>query len=210
MPEDQIPLPLTLHAMASSGNCYKVELLLAQLALPFSLIEINILRGESRTAAFLARNPNGRVPVLELGDGRYLAESNAILVYLADHPASPMLPADRFARAKIFEWLFFEQYSHEPFIATNRYWLHLLKQPERHQAQIDANHPRGVAALQVMETALAEQPFLTGDRYSIADIALYAYTHVAPEGGYDLAALPNVQRWLAAVAAAPGYQPMRR
>ena len=208
MPPSTASRRFKLHAMASSGNCYKVELVAALLNIPLELHEIDILKGESHTPEFLRLNPNGRVPLLQLPDGRPLAESNAILLYLARDSA--LVPADPYDRALVHQWLFFEQYSHEPFIATNRFWLHLAATGVEHEAQIQANHPKGLAALEVMEQTLATQSYLTGSSFTVADIALYAYTHVAPEGGYDLGLFPAVQRWLERVAAEPGYIPMRR
>jgi len=188
-----------LYEMADSGNCYKVRLLLHQLDIPYQRKPTDILQGASRTEDFLALNPNGKVPLLILPDGRPLAESNAILCYLAE--GSPLMPEDPYECALALQWLFFEQYSHEPFIATNRFWIHLEKAQQAHAEQIAANHPRGIAALNVMENHLRGQIFFVADRYSIADIALYAYTHVAHEGGYDLEPFPAVSAWLTRVAA---------
>jgi glutathione S-transferase len=195
-----------LFEMRDSGNCYKVRLLLAQLQLEYERVPTDILRGESRTPEFLRLNPNGKVPLLLLPDGRPLAESNAMLCYLAE--GTPFVPDDRYARAVTLQWLFFEQYSHEPFIATNRFWIHLAREPEAFADRIAANHPRGVAALQVMEQHLGKADFFTGhphSRYGIADIALYAYTHVAHEGGYDLDGFPAINRWLNRVASQPRH-----
>jgi glutathione S-transferase len=201
---------LRLHNDPSSGNAYKVRLLLEQLGLGFERIEYNIDRGETRTAAFLgAKNPNGRVPVLELEDGRCLAESNAILWYLGE--GTPFVPGavgdhDRWLRAEVLQWMFFEQYSHEPNIATLRHWIthHVEMTPERHAAA-PGKRKQGVAALEVMERHLGKRRFFAGERYTIADIALYAYTHVADEGGFDLAPFGAVRDWLARVAAQPGH-----
>jgi glutathione S-transferase len=190
-----------------SGNCYKVRLLLEQLGLPYEWVEIDILHGGSRTSEFLARNPNGRVPVLELEPGRFLAESNAILHYLAE--GTPYLPAGRWERAQVLQWMFFEQYSHEPYIATSRYWIHFLGQAEAYREKLAEKRGPGLAALGVMEAQLAKHPFFVGDRYTIADIALYAYTHVAPEGGFALEPYPAVRAWIERVAAQPGHVGMR-
>ena len=196
----------TLHGMTGSGNCYKPALLMSQLGIDFRWVEVDLLAGATRTPAFLAKNPNGKVPLLELPDGRRLAESNAMLCYLAE--GTPLLPADRYARAKVFEWLFFEQYSHEPFIATVRFWVHYLNEAESRRERIAEAMPRGYAALGVMEQQLARTPFLTGADYTIADIALYAYTHVAHQGGYTLDDYPAIRAWLQRVAQQPGYVAM--
>ena len=197
---------MRLYDSLSSGNAYKVRLLLHQLGKEFERIEKDIDRGETRTPEFLRINPNGRVPVLEAEPGVHLAESNAIIWYLAD--GTPFLPDDRIERAQILQWLFFEQYSHEPNVATPRYWItHKVLTPER-EAQLPAKRKLGYDALGVMETHLASRNFFVGERYSIADIALYAYTHVAAEGGYDLSTYKAVTSWIARVAAQPRYVPI--
>ena len=194
---------LRLHDCAFSGNGYKVRLLLTLLGLPFERVEYDILRGATRTPEFLRLNPNGRVPVLELENGRCLAESNAILVYLAE--GTRFLPQDRFERALAMQWLFFEQYSHEPNLATLRFWItHRLIDEER-RPMVEGKRRWGYAALDVMERHLAGRRYFVGERYSIADIALYAYTHVADEGEFDLARYGAVRRWLERVAAEPGH-----
>jgi glutathione S-transferase len=198
---------MRLYAMSGSGNCWKAASLMQQLGIGFEWIEVDILRGDSRTPEFLARNPNGKVPLLEIAPDRCLAESNAILCYLAH--GTPLLPDERYARAKVLEWLFFEQYSHEPYIATVRFWVKFLGKGEEWREKIEAAMVKGVAALGVMERRLQDHPFLTGDAYTIADIALFAYTHVADEGGYDLSRFPAVQAWLDRCAAQPGFVPMR-
>jgi len=196
---------LRLYDYYDSGNGYKVRLALAQLAIPYRLIEVDIDKGETRTAEFLAMNPNGRIPLLALENGAYLAESNAILCYLAE--GTRLMPGDALERAHILQWLFFEQYSHEPNVATARYWL-------RHDLLTSAREPlfaqkrlAGYAALAVMENHLATRDFFVGG-YSIADIALYAYTHVAEQGGFDLARFPAVTAWLERVRGQPGYVPL--
>lgn len=194
---------LKLYDFLPSGNCYKVRLLLAQLDRPFRRIDTNIVDGTTRTPEFLAKNPNGRVPLLELDDGRMLAESNAILWFLAD--ATPFVPRDAYARALSLQWLFFEQYSHEPYIATSRYLLSVLGAGERYRDEIRRRREPGLAALGVMEAHLSERTFFIEDRYSIADIALYAYTHVAPEGGFSLEPYPAIRRWIERVQAQPGH-----
>ncbi|MGD9510514.1 MAG: glutathione S-transferase family protein [Geminicoccaceae bacterium] len=194
---------LTLYDYLSSGNGYKCRLLLAQLGIPCRRVELDILKGETRTPEFLARNPNGRVPALELEDGTVLSESDAILFYLAE--GTPYLPDDRLGRAQVLQWLFFEQYSHEPFIAVARYILHLLPPDTLRRAELPRLEQGGHAALGVMERRLAGHPFLVADRYTVADIALYAYTHVAHEGGFDLTGYPGVRTWLERVAGQPGH-----
>jgi glutathione S-transferase len=200
---------LTLYGMTGSGNCYKPALLMRQLGVPFQWVEVDILRGESRTPAFLAKNPNGKVPLLEVadrGETRALAESNAMLCYLAD--GTHYLPDDRWPRAKVMEWLFFEQYSHEPYVATVRFWVHYQHQQVEWRDKIAEATKKGYAALDVMERQLARTPFLVDGAYTIADIALYAYTHVAHEGGYSLERHPAVRAWLARIEQQPGYVPM--
>jgi glutathione S-transferase len=197
----------TLYDYLPSGNGYKVRLLLSQLGVRFTLVEKDIQRGETRTPEFLALNPNGRIPLLVLDDGRRLAESGAILFHLAD--GTPFLPAERFARAEVLQWMFFEQYSHEPYIAVLRAWMHLFGEtvdPLRVAEKREGGHQ----ALAVMERQLAAHTFFVGERYTIADIALYAYTHVADEGGFDLAPYPAVRAWLGRVAAQPGHVPITR
>ena len=197
---------MKLYDYLSSGNGYKVRLVLHRLGLSFELVKVDILKGESRTPDFLARNPNGRIPVLELEDGRVLAESNAIITYLAE--GSDLLPADRWPRAQVLQWLFFEQYSHEPNIATVRFWLNYGQLTDERRAMLDGKRRQGYAALGVMERRLTEAPFLVADQFTIADISLYAYTHVAHEGGFDLAEYPAVTAWLDRVAAEPGHVPI--
>ena len=197
---------MRLYDNLSSGNGYKVRLLLTLLGMPFERIELDIDRGETRTPGFLAKNPNGRIPLLEVSPGDYLAESNAILCYLAD--GTPYLPGERRARAAALQWLFFEQYSHEPNIATPRYWItHKLLTPER-EAMLPAKRAAGYAALGVMERQLGKRGCFVGDRLTIADIALYAYTHVAQEGGFELDRYTAIRRWLDRVAQLPGYIPI--
>jgi glutathione S-transferase len=198
---------LRLYDYLESGNGYKVRLLLHQLGIPFERVEVDILKGETRTGAFLARNPNGRIPVLELEDGSHLAESNAILFYLAD--GTPLLSGDRLLRARTLQWMFFEQYSHEPYIAVLRFWIHAGQTAGR-EAEIEERRARGYAALGVMERQLGAGPFFAGGRYSIADIALYAYTHVAHEGGFELGRFPAVNAWLERVRSQPRHVPITR
>ena len=189
-----------------SGNCYKVKLALTQLSLPHAWVAVDVTKGETRTPQFLARNPNGKTPVLELPDGQCLAESNAILCYLAD--GTPLMPADRLARARALQWMFFEQYSHEPYIATARFIVRYLGNPPERRADLESRHAPGLRALAVMEGHLARESWFAGDAYSAADIALYAYTHCAPEGGFDLAPYPAIRAWLARVESQPLFVPM--
>jgi glutathione S-transferase len=190
-----------LYDYWESGNGYKVRLLLAQLGIAYERVELDILRGETRTPEFLAKNPNGRIPLLELPDGRFLAESNAIQWYLAE--GTPLLPTDPFERAQVLQWLFFEQYSHEPYVAVVRFW-HFSGQLDAHRAELPGKMARGYQALDVMERHLAGNAFFVG-RYGIVDIALYAYTHVAPEGGFELGRYPAIRRWLERVRGQPGH-----
>ena len=197
---------LTLYDYLSSGNGYKCRLLLAQLGIPYRRVELDILKGETRTPEFLARNPNGRIPALELEDRTILSEADAILFYLAE--GTPFLPDDRLGRAQVLQWMFFEQYSHEPFIAVARFIRHLLPPDTPRRAELPRLEQGGYAALGVMERRLADHPFLVAGRYTIADIALYGYTHVADEGGFDLAGYPGVRAWMQRVAGQPGYLPI--
>ena len=197
---------LRLHDNHLSGNGYKPRLLLAHLGRAYERIEVDILKGETRTPEFLARNPNGRIPVLELEDGTCLAESNAILFYLAE--GSPFLPADKLGRALALQWMFFEQYSHEPCIAVARHWIQHVGMTEAQRSQLSERQQGGRAALAVMERHLSGSDWFGGDAMGIADFALYAYTHVADEGGFDLADYPAVGAWLARVAEQPGHVPM--
>ncbi len=189
-----------------SGNGYKVRLLLAQLGQRYDWTEVDIDAGKTRTPQFLKRNPNGRIPTLELDDGTNLAESNAILWYLAE--GTPFVPVGRLARAQVLQWMFFEQYSHEPYVATPRFIVKHLPADHPRRAELPDRLTRGRAALAVMETHLKARQFFVGKRYSIADIALYAYTHVAHEGGHDLAPYPRVNAWLKRVAAQRRYVPL--
>ncbi len=197
---------LKVYGDVWSGNCYKVKLALTQLGLTFTWVPIDTMKGESRTPEFLAKNPNGRVPTLELDDGTCLAESNAILWYLAE--GTPLVPDSRLARGQALQWMFFEQYSHEPNIATSRYIIRYLDNPPEKKAALAARVEPGYAALGVMETHLKANDWFAGGHYSIADIALYAYTHCAAEGGFDLARFPAIRAWLARVESQPFYAPM--
>lgn len=197
---------MKLYDYLDSGNGYKVRLTLAQLAIPCDWEERDILHGATRTPEFLARNPNGRIPTLELDDGTCLAESNAIIWYLAE--GSPLVPDERLLRAQVMQWMCFEQYSHEPYVATPRFIVKHLPADSPRRAELPDRLARGRAALAVMEQHLAANRFFVGERYTLADIALYAYTHVAEEGGHDLAPYPRLRAWLDRVAAQPGYRPL--
>jgi len=197
---------LILHEYARSGNCYKIRLTAAHLGLPLERREYDIMAGETRSAAFLGGvNANGRIPVLQVGDD-YLPESNAACWYLAD--GSDLIPADRFDRADTLRWMFWEQYNHEPNVATPRFWFGWIGEEnftDLQRAMLPAKREAGMAALTLMDEHLATTPFFVGGRFGLADIALYAYTHVCEEGGYRLGDYPNVRAWLARVAALPGH-----
>ncbi|HSW32665.1 MAG TPA: glutathione S-transferase family protein [Steroidobacteraceae bacterium] len=196
-----------LYDYLPSGNGYKVRLVLRQLGLPYELVELDIKQGATRTPEFLAKNPNGRIPLLEIPGRGCLAESHAIIAYLAE--GSPFVPADPVDRARMWQWMCFEQYNLEPSIGTARFWIASLGKGEAELGEKLAEKRRnGHAALAVLEQGLAGREFLVGDRYSLADIALYAYTHVAPEGGFSLDDYPAIRAWCARVAAQPGYVPI--
>ncbi len=200
---------ILLHEYGPSGNCYKIRLTAALLGIRLERRSYDILRGETRTPEFLATiNPNGRIPVLQLGD-RLLPESNAACFYLAE--GTRLVPEDRWERADMLRWMFWEQYHHEPNIATLRFWLAYLgaeRMSEAQRAQIDGKRAAGGAALRLMDEHLASRRYFVGDRLSLADNALNAYPQVAEEGGFDLAAFPAVSAWLHQVAAEPGHQPI--
>jgi len=195
---------MTVYDFTGSGNGYKVCLLMMQLGLPFKRVECDILKGETRTPDFLKKNPNGRIPTLELEDGTFLFESDAIMWYLAE--GTKFAPANRLERAQTLQWMFFEQYSHEPYIAVARFWKHFLpKLSPLQEMELPGRMQRGYDALGVMEQHLARNQYFVGGRYGLADIALYAYTHVAGEGGFNLDNYPQVSAWLARVASQPGH-----
>ncbi len=177
-----------------SGNCYKVALTCALLGIEHEWIKMDLLKGEARTEAFLAKNPNGKTPTLELDDGRTLWESNAIINYLAD--GSKLMPIDAWQKAKIQQWQFFEQYSHEPYIAVARFINKYLGLPQDRKAEYESKQEGGHKALKVMEQQLKQTPFLVSDQFTTADISLYAYTHVAHEGGFDLSDYPAINEWI--------------
>lgn len=194
---------LKLYDYSPSGNCYKLRLLLNQLGIAYQRIPINILQCESRTPEFLAMSPVGKTPVLEINPGQYLTESNAILYYLAD--GTDFLPTDRWERAQVMQWLFFEQSSHEPNIATVRFWISLSLQAEQKREATAQKQQLGYAALQVMEQHLTKHNYFVGDRYSISDIALYAYTHVAEEGNFELSGFPAILAWFDRIIEQPNH-----
>jgi glutathione S-transferase len=194
---------LKLYQFHPSGNCYKVRLLLHQLGIPFAVEEMDLGTGAARAPEFKAKNPIARVPVLELEPGVFLAESNAILWYFAE--GTPFIPTDKLERARMLQWMFFEQYSHEPYIAVVRAWLAFFGIPAGKERELEERTQKGYAALDVMEGELKKRPFFAGDHYSLADIALYAYTHVAEEGRFDLSRYPAIHAWFARVQAQPGH-----
>lgn len=191
-----------------SGNCYKIKLLLSFLAIPHQWVHIDILKDQTETTEFKTRNPNAKIPVVDLDNGESLWESNAILNYFAE--GSTFLPSDKLAHARVLQWQFFEQYSHEPYIATARYINKYLGLPKEREAEYHGKQPGGHKALSVMDQHLKDQQFFVGNSPSIADISLYAYTHVANEGGFDLGPYDNVNRWLRDFETIPGYIKMSR
>jgi glutathione S-transferase len=197
-----------LHQMQLSGNCYKVRLTARQLGIAISLKEYPLMAGNTRKPDFLKLNPNGRVPLLEFEDGKTLAESDAIIWYLAE--GTRLIPESKWDRAQALQWMFFEQYSHEPYVAVARYWLALAPKEELSKKEhlVVEWHAKGNAALGVMENHLAGRDWFAGNRYSIADIALYGYTHCAADGGFDLSSYPAVSRWLKRVSGEPGHIPL--
>ena len=204
---------LTLHEDPRSGNCFKIKLTAALLGLPLATRAYDIMQGETRTPEFLATvNANGRIPVLQIGDGagaRFLPESNAACWYLAH--GSALIPADRFGEADCLRWMFFEQYNHEPNVATLRFWLRFVGEvnlSEQQRAQIGFKRMAGCAALELMDNHLADNAFFCGDSVTLADIALFPYTHVAEEGGFGLGDYPHIGAWIARIAALPGFVPM--
>ena len=197
----------TLYSMQRSGNSYKVRLALARLGIPYKRIEVDILQGESRTPEFLAMNPSGQVPLLEVAPGRHIAESNAILWYVAI--GSRLAPEDRIERAEALQWMFFEQHSLEPNIGAAYFWLCLIKGGRELQSHaLEDWMENGYRALGVMEKHLADRRYFVADHFTIADIALYAYTHLAEQCDFDLSRFPAIREWLTRVEAEPGYVPM--
>jgi glutathione S-transferase len=194
-------MPITLYNSQVSGNCYKVRLLLAHLGIPYERVELDVVDRSQRAGLLGGKNPALRVPTIELDDGRTLGESNAITWYFAD--GTGYLPTEPFERAQVLQWLFFEQYSHEPFVAVARFWLLFDKAPS--EDALADRQVGGYRALDAMEAHLAGRDFFVGDRYSIADIGLYAYTHVAGEGGFDLGRYDAIASWIERVREQPGH-----
>jgi glutathione S-transferase len=194
---------MLLYDSKVSGNCYKVRLLLAQLGIPYERHEVDVVDRSDRAELLGDLNPALRVPTLVLDDGRPLAESNAIAWYLGE--GTPFVPDDRYERAQALQWMFFEQYSHEPFVAVARFWLAFSGRAAEFADQLPGKHEAGYRALDAMERHLASRTFLVGERYTVADVSLYAYTHVAHEGGFDLAGHPAIRAWLDRVAGQPGH-----
>lgn len=197
---------IRVYGDSRSGNCYKIQLLCAEMETHYEWQEIDILAGETHTPEFLAKNANGKIPLLELPDGRHLAESNAILYFLAN--GSEFFGGDVYARAEVLQWMFFEQYSHEPFIATSRFIVKYLGSPPDRQADLEQKKAGGYKALGILDKQLQKHDFVCGKRYNIADIALFAYTHVAGEGGFDLDDYPAVLAWIERIKSRPNFVPM--
>jgi glutathione S-transferase len=197
---------MKIYGDYQSGNCYKIALVCALLDIEHEWVPVDILAGETRTADFLQLNPNGKIPLLELNDGRTLSESNAIINFLA--AGSSLLPVERFDLAKVQQWQFFEQYSHEPYIAVARFIARYLGLPQERRAEYEAKQVGGYKALAVMERQLQQTSYLAGNMLTTADLSLYAYTHVADEGGFDLSDYPAVQAWIARIKQQPGYVSM--
>ena len=195
-----------IYGDVNSGNCYKVKLLAKQLAVPFEWVNVDTLNRETQSLEFLAKNPNGKIPLLETEDNRFLPESNAILHFLAE--GTSLLPQERYEHAQVLQWLFFEQYSHEPYIATARYIIRYLGRPAEMEQTLQAKMAPGNRALRVMEEHLDSRSYFVGDRYTIADIGLFAYTHVANEGGFSLAAFPSICKWIERVQSQPNFVPI--
>lgn len=197
---------ITIYGDKRSGNCYKIQLICALLDIEHSYVEMDLLGGDTKKPEFLEKTPVGKIPIIELADGRVLSESNAIINYLAN--GSAYYPDDIFAQAKIQQWQFFEQYSHEPYIAVARFIQHYLGLPESRRKQYERKHPPGYKALEIMNNQLALTNYLASDNCTTADVALYAYTHVAHEGGFDLARFEHINRWFDQIEALPKYVAM--
>ena len=197
---------LTLYSSQGSGNCYKVRLLLTQLGIPFRVVEMDVVAGDQRRPEYLLKNPNAKVPAVEFEDGDCLWESGAILYHFAQ--GTPLWPEDPKDQARALQWMFFEQYSHEPHIAVARFWCLYLDAEEAYRERLVKKHERGYQALDVMEQHLKRHDSFAGERYSIADIALYAYTHVSHEGGFNLEGYPAIRAWIGRVAGQPRHIPI--
>jgi len=197
---------MRIYGDSRSGNCYKIQLLLSLLGKTCEWVDIDIMKGETRAPSFLEKSPNGKIPLLELDDGRVLSESNAIMHYIAFN--TPLVPSSPYQSSKLLQWQFFEQYSHEPYIAVARYINVYLGLPAEKKTEYDTKQAGGYKALAVMEHQLSLTPFLLGDTISLADISLFAYTHVAHEGGFDLSAYPAIRNWIQLVKDLKGFVPM--
>lgn len=194
---------MRLYEFNLSGNCYKVRLLMTQLAIPFTRVELDFIKQENRTTNFLNKNPQGRVPVLEIGSGEFLLESNAIMFYLSK--GTQLLPDDHFEQSKVMQWLFFEQYSIMPYIGPCRYWVSILNKSDEFRDVIAEKQKYGYTALAVMEQHLQSYSFLVDNKYTIADIGLFAYVHIAHEGGYNMIQFSAIQAWIERVKNQPYY-----
>lgn len=197
---------MKVYGDSRSGNCYKIKLLCSELEMEYDWQEVDIIAGDTHTPEFVAMNPNAKIPLLDLEDGRYLAESNAILMYLAE--GDDLAGNSRYNRAEVLQWMFFEQYSHEPNIATSRFIMLYLDNPADRQADLETKRVAGIRALGVMERQLAVDGYMAGKSYTLADIALFAYTHKAHEGGFDLTPFKNVRSWIERIENRPRFVPM--
>ena len=197
---------ITVYGEQKSGNCYKVKLTLALLNMDYQWLNVDIMAGGTQTEAFLIKNPNGKLPIVELSDGRVLAESNAIIAYLA--AGSRLIPVDEFDKALMYQWLFFEQHSHEPCIAVARFIQLYQGLPAERQAEYQNLQIKGERVLTLLNNHLDSRVFMLGEQFSLTDIALYAYTHVAHEGGFDLSKYPNIKKWLNTVVLQPHFVKM--
>ncbi|TGM47302.1 glutathione S-transferase family protein [Leptospira biflexa] len=198
---------MKIYGDHQSGNCYKLQLVASFLGITYEWIQLDIKNGDTKTESFIKLNPNGKIPILVLADGRVLSESNAILNYLAE--GSEFLPKDPYLRAKVLQWQFFEQYSHEPYIAVARFIQHYLGIPEERRVEYESKQSGGHKALKVMEIQLEKTPYLIGDFMTIADISLFAYTHVANEGGFDLSQYPKINQWIERIKNQKKFIPMK-
>jgi glutathione S-transferase len=194
---------MKVYGDKQSGNCYKIILTSSILNLDIEWVDIDILKSETKADNFLKKNPNGKVPVLEISQDKYLSESNAIINYLGHE--SKLVPTNKYEYSKMLEWQFFEQYSHEPYIAVARFINKYLGLPTERKNEYESKKSGGYKALSVMEESLSKSPFLVGEAVTLADISLYAYTHVADEGGFDLSGYPNIREWLGRIERVTGY-----